>query len=96
MMSKEEIKQRFANAGWQVDDGFSDYLVIGCSGDTLSIVNHREPFETADGDNLFELLDHMRDVTYWVGEIPDPQQAANLLEECGKPPQEWEAQPSSS
>jgi hypothetical protein len=94
-VNKEEIKQSFTNAGWQIDDGFSEYLVIGCSGDTLSIVNHREGIQSADGVQLFELLDHVRDVTYWVGEIPNPQQAANLLEECGKPPQEWEGQHSS-
>ncbi len=91
-MSKEEIKQRFTNAGWQIDDGFSEYLIIGCSGDALSIVNHRGVRQSADGVQLFELLDHVRNVTYWVGEIPNPQQAADLLEECGKPPQEWDEQ----
>jgi hypothetical protein len=29
-----------------------------------------------------------RDLTYWVQEIPTPQQAAELLEEHGGPPEE--------
>jgi hypothetical protein len=89
-MTKQQIKQRFANAGWQIDDGFSEYLLIGCSSDTLSIVNHRGVVQNPEGDQLFEILDHIRNVTYWVREVPTPHQAAMLLEEHGRPPQEWD------
>lgn len=88
-MTKEDIEQRFATAGWDIDDGFSGYLVIGCSADATSILSHKESY---DGDDpIFELLDHVRDVTYWVKEIPSPQRAKTLLKEYGKPPEEWES-----
>jgi hypothetical protein len=32
----------------------------------------------------------MRNVTFWVREIPTPQQASQLLREHGKPPEEWD------
>jgi hypothetical protein len=84
----QEIKQRFASAGWDLDDGFSGYLVIGCSGDsTLSIVAHGEVFETAE-EPLFEILDHTQYLNHWVREIPIPSQAAQMLREHGEPPEE--------
>ena len=74
----QEIKQRFASTGWDIDESFSGHLVIGCSGDTLSIVAHGEVFETAD-DPVFELFDHEQYTTYWVRDIPTPQQAAQII-----------------
>jgi hypothetical protein len=91
MPPKDDIEQRFANAGWDIDDGFSGYLVIGCSADSVSIVAHQESNES--DEPLFELLDHVRDVTYWVREVPSPEQARTLLGEYGKPPEEWEGYP---
>ena len=85
----KEIKQRFARAGWYIDYSFSGHLVIGCSGDTLSIVAHPEIFETAE-DPLFEIFDHEQYATYWVREIPTPQQAAQMVREHVKPPEEEE------
>jgi len=86
----KKIEQRFVSAGWDIDNGFPGYLVIGYSGDTLSILARREKvFETAN-DAFFEILDHTRNVTCWVREIPTPQQAAQLLQEHGEPPQEWD------
>jgi hypothetical protein len=84
----EEIEQRFASAGWDIDDGFSGHLVIGYSSDALSILAHREhTSETAD-DPGFELIDHVQNVACWVREIPTPRQAAQLLHEHGEPPEE--------
>ena len=85
---RERIEQGFENAGWCIDSGFSDYLVIGSDGDDLSILVHEEALETNDVDTVFELIDHERNVIYGVQEIPTPQQAANLLQEHGHPPQE--------
>jgi len=85
---QEVIEQRFASAGWEIDSGFSRHLVIGCSSDTLSILAHREAFESGDENPLFEILDHSRDVAYWIREVPTPAQAALLLGEHGKPPEE--------
>ncbi len=82
-MTKEEIEQRLAHAGWEIDDGFSGYLIIGCRVDPLSIVATKQAYDT---DNpTFELLDHIEDLVYWVSQIPTPRQAARLLGEHGKP-----------
>ena len=89
MVTPEEIQHRFANAGWDIDNGFPGYLVIGYCGDAISILARREEaFEPDDDydDALFEILDHTRDVTYWAKEIPTPQKAARLLQEHGQPP----------
>ena len=89
----EEITQRFTDAGWDIDDSFSGYLIIGFSGDNLSIVAHNEGEDAPAGEPdeiVFELLDHERNLTYWVKEVPTPQQAQMLLEEHGELPEKWE------
>jgi hypothetical protein len=63
-------------------------LVIGYSADTLSILAKSEAYNT--DDPVFELLDHLRDITYWVRDVPSPKQAQKLLDKHGKPPQEWD------
>ena len=85
-VSPEEIEQSFANAGWDLDGGFTDYLLIGYNDDGLSILARKEAWET--DDPFFELIDHERDVTYVVQEIPTPQQAQQMLQELGQPPEE--------
>lgn len=85
-MTSEEVERSFTSAGWAIDDGFSGHLVVGYSGDNLSILFHRE-MRGAE-DPVFELLDHVRNVTYWVREIPTPGQAGELLQEHGGPPEE--------
>jgi hypothetical protein len=90
-MDPKEVERRFADAGWAIDNGFSGHLVIGYSGDTLSLMARREEvFESPAEKPLFEIIDHMRDLTYWVSEIPTPRQAQELLEEHGEPPEVWE------
>jgi hypothetical protein len=37
---------------------------------------------------IFEILDHEEMSTYWVEEVPTPQQALQLLQEHGRPPEE--------
>ena len=85
------IEQSFASAGWNIDAGFLEYLLIGYNGDGLSILAHREVWETEDP--VFELIDHERNLTYGVQEIPTPQQAAQLLQEHGQPPEESDDDP---
>jgi hypothetical protein len=82
-VSPEEIERSFASAGWHLDGGFSDHLVIGYTDDGPSILARKEAWE-AD-DPVFELIDHERDVTCGVQEIPTPQQAQQLLQEHGEP-----------
>jgi hypothetical protein len=80
------IERSFASAGWDIDGSFTGYLVVGYSGANLSILAHEEAWDPDDPS--FELLDHQRDLTYWVREVPTPQQAALLLEEHGEPSEE--------
>lgn len=82
MMNREEIERRFAGAGWKIDDGFADHLVVG-NDTVVSIMASREVWGT---DNpVFELWDEERDVVLRLGEIPTPRRAQELLRESGKP-----------
>jgi hypothetical protein len=86
-MANKELEQRIASAGWEIDDGFSGHLVIGDdSSNNVSIVAYLDGWDS--DDPLFELLDHETDVAYWVRDVPTPQQAAQMLQENGKPPEE--------
>jgi hypothetical protein len=86
----EEIENNFNSAGWHLDGSFSDYLVIGYT-DRISILAGKEVWENDDSDDpVFELIDHERDLTYRVQEIPTPQQAKEMLLEHGLPPGEGE------
>ena len=89
-MTRGEIEQDFVEAGWEIDGGFSDHLLIGEDGD-LSILAPRWVWGT--DDPVFELCDRERNVSYWVREIPTPRQAALLLDEHGGPPEEERGNP---
>ena len=80
---RDEIKQSFANAGCELDGSFPEHLIIGFSGNEVSILAHKETWGSEDP--VFEILDHERMFTYWVREIPTPQRAAELLMEYGRP-----------
>ncbi len=83
-MNREAIEQRFTRAGWELDDSFSEYLTIGCNGDSLSILAYA-PQAREPEDPVFELIDHERNFTYGVQQqIPSPRQAAQLLREHGQ------------
>jgi hypothetical protein len=90
----KEIAQRFTGAGWDRDDSFLGYLVIGFSGENLSIVAHDQgeaaPAVGETDEIVFEFLDHEKNVSYWVKEVPTPQQAQMLLEEHGELPEKGE------
>ena len=86
-MANKELEQRIASVGWEIDDGFSGHLVIGDdSSNNVSIVAYLDGWDS--DDPLFELLDHETDVAYWVRDVHTPQQAAQMLQENGKPSEE--------
>ena len=87
-VERDEIKQRFVEAGWDLDGSFEDHLLIGHDGHRLSLLAHREHWGT--DQPIFEILDHEGMTTYWVQEVPTPRQATQLLQERGRPPEEWE------
>jgi len=86
-VDREAIEQSFGRAGWELDDSFSEYLIIGHNGDGLSILAYPEAGVTEE-DPVFELIDHERNLTHGVQEILTSQQAAQLLQEHGQPPEE--------
>jgi len=45
-MGQKEIVQSFTSAGWELDVSFADDLIIGHDGDYLSILAHREVWES--------------------------------------------------
>ncbi len=84
MADKDRIDRELAGAGWEPDGTFSEHLAIGESGD-LCVLVHRGTWET--DEPAYELYDAGRHVSYWVLEIPTPDQAAKVLEEYGEPPE---------
>ena len=91
-MNREGIEQRFTGAGWELDDSFSEYLIIGSNSDSLSILAYA-PQAREPEDPVFELIDHERNLTYGVQQIPSPQRAAQLLQEHGQPPDDVSGDP---
>jgi hypothetical protein len=41
-VNREEIEQRFASAGWDLDGSFAEHLIIGYNGDGVSLLAHKE------------------------------------------------------
>jgi hypothetical protein len=91
-VNREAIEQRFTRAGWKLDDSFSQYLIIGSNSDSLSILAYA-PQAREPEDPVFELIDHERNLTYGVQQIPSPQRAAQLLQEHGQPPEDVSGDP---
>ncbi len=85
MVDKGRIDQELADAGWEPDGTFSEHLAIGESGD-LCVLVHRSTWETDEPN--YELYDAVQHVSYWVHEIPTPEEAAKLLGEHGEPSEE--------
>jgi hypothetical protein len=82
MVGQDKIDQELVNAGWEPDGTFSGHLAIGESGDLCILVHHST---WGTDEPAYELYNVEREVSYWVHEIPTPEQAAVLLEEHGKP-----------
>src|SRR3954454_10409982 len=60
-MNQEEINQKFASAGWELDGSFYKHLIVGYTGE-LSILAYRQAWETEDSE--FQLCDHENDLTH--------------------------------
>jgi hypothetical protein len=76
-VSREEIEQRFVDAGWELDRSFIEHLIIGYRGDDISLLAHQEMW--GNDDPIFEILDHEQMLSSWVTEILSPQQAEKLV-----------------
>jgi hypothetical protein len=87
-VTRQEIEQRFADAGWELDGSFGGHLIIGYSGEHVSLLAHKEAW--GSDDPVFEILDHDKTLNYWTAEIPTPHQAEKLVHEHGEPPEVWD------
>ena len=77
-MTPEQIGQALTQAGWRLDGGFSEYLIVGHD-DHASIIAHSWVWEK--NTHVFELSDERTQRIYWVHAIPTPWQTKLLLEE---------------
>jgi hypothetical protein len=85
-MTPEQIGQALIQAGWRLDDGLSEYLIVGHDDDHASIIAHSWVWEK--DTRVFELRDVLTRRIYWVHAIPTPWQAKLLLDEHGDSPEE--------
>ena len=84
-MGREEIERAMEEAGWKLDAGFVEELVIGHDS-VVSILAY--PWAWEDDDPAFEISHEVEDATYWVRQIPTPMRALELIEKNGGPPEE--------
>ncbi|MBV9453880.1 MAG: hypothetical protein JOZ19_07155 [Rubrobacter sp.] len=89
-MNRQEIEQSFISAGWDLDGGFLDHLLIGNDGD-LAVLAHEWAWQ--NNTPTYELYDAKRHVSCWVREVPTPRQAREILEEHGGTPEEEPSEP---
>ena len=86
MPPTKHIEQALTEAGWQIDGGFSAYLIVGHDGYDVSIIAHNWAWNM--DKPVFELSSDGEDLTYWIDAIPTPKHARELLEENGGPSEE--------
>jgi hypothetical protein len=79
-MTPEQIGQALTQAGWRLDGGFSEYLIVGYDDDASIIANS---WVWEKDTHVFELRDARTRRVYWVHAIPTPWQAKLLLDEHG-------------
>ena len=89
-MSREEIERVMQEAGWKLDAGFVDHLVVGHDS-VVSILAY--PWAWEGEDPAFEISHEAKDATYWVRGVPTPRRAIELIEENGGPPEEERGKP---
>lgn len=89
-MSRERIERAMEEAGWKLDAGFVDELVVGHDS-IVSILAY--PWAWEAEDPAFEISHETKNITYWVREIPVPRRAVELVEENGGPPEEERGNP---
>jgi hypothetical protein len=79
MLAREEIELAFVAAGWEIAGRSPSHLVTGCaSGLPLSIRAYGPCIDGSD-EPIFELVDRLLELTYWVGEVPTPRAASALI-----------------
>jgi hypothetical protein len=85
-MTSEQIGQTLTQAGWLLDSGFSEYLIVGHDDDYASIIAYSWVWE--QDTHVFQLSDERTERVYWVHTVPTPWQAKLLLDEHDGLPEE--------
>jgi hypothetical protein len=78
-MTPEQVGQALTQAGWRLEGGFSEYLIVGHDDHYASITVHSWVWEK--DSHVFKLSDARTRRIYWVHAIPTPWQAKLLLDE---------------
>ena len=86
MMAREEIELAFVVAGWEVAGRSSPQLVAANAGGVPLSIRAYGPFIGGSDEPVFELVDRLLELTYWVREVPTPRVASALIREHGRPP----------
>jgi hypothetical protein len=86
-MTPEQIGQALTQAGWRLNGGFSECLIVDHDDDRTATTAHSWVWE--NDTHVVELSDQRTRRLYWVHAIPTPWQAKLLLlDEHGDPPEE--------
>jgi hypothetical protein len=86
MMAREEIELAFVAAGWEVAGHSSPHLVAANAGGLPLSIRAYGPFVGGSDGQVFELVDRLLELTYWVREVPTPRVALALIREHGGAP----------
>ncbi len=81
--TKKYIEQGFVEAGWELDDSFSEHSFRGNDGHLWIVAC--PPTSGTDRPSYVLYYDVERNLSYRVKEIPTPRQAAMLIKEHGDP-----------
>ena len=77
-MSREEIERAMEEAGWRLDAGFVDHLVVGHDS-VVSLLAY--PWTWEAEEPVFEIFHELKGTTLRVRWIPIPRRAVELIEE---------------
>jgi hypothetical protein len=83
------LEREVASAGWEINGGFSEYLIIGNAGDLCILLPERS-WQGADPE--YELYNVEKNTACWVRLIPTPFFASMLLQEHGETPVEQQGE----
>jgi hypothetical protein len=92
-LAREEIELAFVAAGWEIAGRSSPHLVAGNAGGVPVSIRAYGPSITGPDEPLFELIDRLLELTYWVREVPTPRVASALIREHGGAPGEKRSKP---
>ena len=83
MKAREEIELTFIAAGWELAGHSSPHLVAANAGGVPLSIRAYGPFIGSSDEQVFELIDRLLELTYWVREVPTPRVALVLIREYG-------------